>query len=72
MEKEKEEIRVIHVFDNAEDAANEMVHYVDGSYKDPDMDIAVSEKDVLMNVLCAISCNNMKLVRYQRMKWIYV
>ena len=50
MEKEKEEIRVIHVFDNAEDAANEIVHYVDGSYKDPDMDIAVSEKDVLMNV----------------------
>ena len=50
MEKEKEEIRVIHVFENAEDAANEMVHYVDGSYKDPDKDIAVSEKDVLMNV----------------------
>ena len=50
MEKEKEGTRVIPVFDNAEDAANEMVHYVDGSYKDPDKDIAVSEKDVLMNV----------------------
>ena len=48
--EEKEGTRVIHVFDNAEDAANEMIHYVDGSYKDPDMDFAVSEKDVLMNV----------------------
>ena len=49
MEKEKEGTRVIPVFDNAEDAANEMVHYVDGSYKDPDMDIAVSEKDVFQS-----------------------
>ena len=50
MEEEKEGTRVIHVFDNDEDAANEMVQYMDGSYKDPDMDIAVSEKEVLMNV----------------------
>ena len=50
MEKEKEENRVIHVFENAEDAANEMIHYVDGSYKDPDMHFAVSETNVLMNV----------------------
>ena len=50
MEEEKEGTRVIHVFDNDEDAANVMVQYMDGSYKDPDMDIAVSEKEVLMNV----------------------
>ena len=50
MEEEKEGTRVIHVFDNAEDAANEMIHYVDGSYKDPDMHFAVSETNVLMNV----------------------
>ena len=50
MEEEKEGTRVIHVFDNAEDAANEMIQYVDGSYKDPDLHFAVSETNVLMNV----------------------
>ena len=50
MEKEKEEVRVIHVFDNAEDAANEMIHYVDGGYEDPCLHFADSETAVLMNV----------------------
>jgi len=50
MEKEKEEIRVIHVFDTAEDAANEMINYVDGSDEDPFLHFADSETAVLMNV----------------------
>ena len=50
MEKEKEVVRVIHVFDNAEDAANEMIHYVDGGYEDPCLHFADSETAVLMNV----------------------
>ena len=51
MEKEKEGTRVIHVFDNAEDAANEMIQYVDGAIGPClALSCAMGEQHVLMNV----------------------
>ena len=50
MQREKEKIRVIHVFDNAKDATQEMFNHADGTIKKPKVHCAMGEKQVLMNV----------------------
>ena len=50
MEKEKEKIRVIHVFDNGEDAAKEMAGRSDKTITPPGISCAMGEQQVLMNV----------------------
>ena len=51
MEKEKEKIRVIRVFDNTEDSINEIRNHEE----DPDMSLALSETDFLRNVAIRMS-----------------
>ena len=50
MEKEKEKIRVIHVFDNDQDAAIEMAGRSDKTITPPGIRCAMGEQQVLMNV----------------------
>ena len=51
MEKEKEKIRVIRVFDNTEDSINEIHNHEE----DHDMSLALSETDFLRNVAIRMS-----------------
>ena len=50
MEEERKMLRVIHVFDNAEDAAIEMAGRSDKTITPPGISCAMGEQQVLMNV----------------------
>ncbi|MBQ2173685.1 MAG: hypothetical protein II453_01035, partial [Alphaproteobacteria bacterium] len=50
MEEERKKLRVIHVFDNGEDAAIEMAGRSDKTITPPGISCAMGEQQVLMNV----------------------
>ena len=50
MEEERKKLRVIHVFDNVEDAANEMFRNIDGTTKKSSVHCMVGEEQFLINV----------------------
>lgn len=50
MEEERNKLRIIHVFDNAEDAAKEMAGRSDKTITPPGISCAMGEQQVLMNV----------------------
>ena len=56
MEEERKKIRVIRVFDNAKDAAQEMFNHANGSIEKPEVHCAMGEKQVLMNVANIVYC----------------
>ena len=55
-EERKRKLRVIRVFDNATDAAQEMFNHANGSIEKPEVHCAMGEKQVLMNVANIVYC----------------